>query len=154
MGKLGPKNKLANINVTLDPLEDALGELCGKEFPCPLCGAGLPIQRSIRNKPYCTCNLCGIQTFFRGKAAIARLRRMANTGVLVSARDESAAHGIVLLNRLEQLKLQKAELERKRGVLFANPDVENTLQMVDAEIQTVQGELAKLARTKRKGKSE
>jgi len=134
-----------NVNATFDPLKDALGALYGQEFPCPLCGAGLPIQRSKRGKPYCTCNLCGIQIFFRGKVGIARLRQMANEGILISARDESAARGIVLLNRLDQLKLQKRELESKRGFIFPDSNVQNAIRIVDAEIERVQGELAKMA---------
>jgi len=140
MSKVDRSPDSTNVNVTLDPL----GALYGQEFPCPLCGAGLPIQRSKRGKPYCTCNLCGIQIFFRGKVGIARLRQMANGGILVSARDESAARGIVLLNRLDQLKLQKRELESKRGFIFPDLNVQNAIRIVDAEIERVQGELAKM----------
>jgi len=80
--------------------------------------------------------------FFRGKSGIARLQSMANAGILVSARDESAAHGVTLLNRLEQLKLQKKELEGKQGIIFRDSNVENAIEIVDAEIESVQGELA------------
>jgi hypothetical protein len=75
---------------------------------------------------------------------------MANDGVLVSSRNESTAHGIVLLNRLERLKLQKKELKHKQGIIFADPNVEKTIEIVDAEIENVQGELANMAHTKQK----
>jgi len=50
----------------------------------------------------------------------------------------------------EQLKLQKKESAEKRGIVFADSDVENAIELVDAEIESVQGELAKAARKKRK----
>ena len=138
MGELNLKQDQGNVNVTL-------AGLAGKEFPCPLCGAGLPILYSKRRKPYFTCNLCGVQIFVRGKAGIARLNRMADTGILISGKEESASHGINLFNRLEQLKLQKDALQARRGIIFTDKDVENAIRIVDVEIEKVQGELAKNA---------
>lgn len=151
MGQLEPKQRRGNVNVTLAPWDEILAVLGGKEFPCPLCGVGLPILKSKRNKPYCTCNDCGLQIFVRGKKGIFRLQEMAESGILISVREESAAHGISLLNRLEQLKLQKQELEAKQGILgiiFPDENVQNAISLVDAEIENVQGELAKLSRLK------
>ena len=135
-----------NVNVTLGSPATGLEEFEGKEFPCPFCGAGLPILVSIRNKPYCTCNECGVQIFVRGKLGISRLREMANTGILVSVTQTSASHGIGLYNRLEQLKLQKNDLEIKRGIIFRDENVGNAIQIIDAEIEKVQCELARIAR--------
>jgi len=150
MGKLKPEQSQGNVNVTLDPVEGVFEELADKEFPCPLCGAGLPILLSKRKKPYCTCNQCGVQFFVRGKDGIKRLREMASAGILVSPKEESASHGIQLYNRLEQLKLQRSELKGKRGIFFENPSLENAIQILDAEIEKVQGELGKIAeKTKR-----
>jgi hypothetical protein len=149
MDKLRPKQSQANVNVTLDPLEEPLAEILGNEFPCPLCGAGLPISRSKRDKPYCTCNYCGIQLFVRGKAGISRLRKLARDGILISANGGSASHGIALFNRLEQLKLQRQELVFKRPLIFTDSNVENAIELVDAEIKTVQIELAVIANSKR-----
>ena len=146
MGELKPEQDQANVNVTLGPSGAGLTELGDKEFPCPLCGAGLPILASKRRKPYCTCNVCGVQIFVRGKAGIARLYEMANAGILVSGKKEGASHGINLLNRLEQLKLQKRDLEAKRGFIFTDENVENAIRIVDAEIEKVEGELQKTAR--------
>lgn len=145
MGELMPKQDQANVNVTLAPTEPVLGELGEKEFPCPLCGAGLPIRSSKRKKPYFTCNLCGVQMFVRGKAGIARLNEMASAGILVSGKDESTSHGINLLNRLEQLKLQKEELKGKHGIIFTNENVENVIRMVDVEMEKIESELARIA---------
>jgi uncharacterized Zn finger protein len=150
MGELDLKQRSTNVNVTLAPPDRALGILTGKEFPCPLCGAGLPILKSKRNKPYCTCNDCGLQIFVRGKKGILRLEQMAQHGILISATEESAAHGISLLNRLEQLKLQNHDLEEKQGIFFPDKNVGYAISLVDAEIENVQGELAKLSRAKQK----
>jgi len=149
MDKLDSKPAPSNVNVTLDPLEAALTEILGNEFPCPLCGAGLPIRTSKRKKPYCTCNFCGIQLFVRGKVGIARLRKLARDGILISGSGGSASHGIALLNRLEQLKLQRRDLVFKRPLIFADSNVENAIELVDAEIKTVQVELAVIANSKR-----
>ena len=71
---------------------------------------------------------------------------MASSGILISGKKESASHGINLLNRLEQLKLQKADLKWKRGIIFEDENVENAIRIVDVEIEKVEGELAKAAR--------
>ena len=144
MGELKGEQSQGNVNVTLDPSLFGLGRLGEMEFPCPLCKTGLPIRASKRNKPYCTCNSCGVQIFVRGKAGIARLREMASTGILVSGIDESVVHAINLYNRLERLKLQKQNLEAKAGIFFRGKDVENAIQIVDSEIQKAQGELGKI----------
>ena len=149
MDKLTLKQSQANVNVTLDPLESALAEILGNEFPCPLCGAGLQIRTSKRKKPYCTCNFCGIQLFVRGKVGIARLRKLARDGILISSSRGSASYGIALFNRLQQLELQRRDLISKRPLIFADLNVENAIELVDAEIKTVQVELAVIASSKR-----
>jgi predicted RNA-binding Zn-ribbon protein involved in translation (DUF1610 family) len=145
MGELKPKQVQTNVNVTLGPAVGALGKLNEMEFPCPLCGAGLPIRTSKRQKPYFICDLCGVQTFVRRKEGIARLNEMANAGILISGKKESASHGINLLNRLEQLKLQREDLKERRGIIFTDENVQNVIRIVDVEIEKVQGELARIA---------
>ena len=150
MGELGLKQNSANVNVTLVPLGEGLDNLRGKKFPCPLCGDGLAILASKRGKPYCVCNACGIQLFFRGKPGISRLLQMVTRGILIPGKADGADYGIALFDRLAQLKSQREELEGKRGLIFRDSDVENAIQIVDAEIETVQGELARMARTKQR----
>ncbi len=148
MRELGLRQDSANVNVTLAPLGAGLEDLRGKEFPCPLCADGLAILASKRGKPYCVCNSCGIQLFFRGKTGISRLLHMVRRGILIPGKADGADYGIALLDRLQELKSQKEELEEKRGLIFRDSDVENAIQIVDSEIETVQGDLAKAARTK------
>ncbi len=66
-------------------------------------------------------------------------------GFLFPGSEESASYGIQLYNRLEQLKLQKSDLKWKRGIIFTDENVENAIRIVDAEIEKVEGELAKIA---------
>jgi DNA-directed RNA polymerase subunit RPC12/RpoP len=145
MAQLGSQG---NINVTLDPSESILGDLANREFPCPLCGAGLPILASKRRKPYFVCNLCGVQVFVRGKTGISKLKQMADSGILVSGKKESLVYGISLFNRLESLKLQKRDLQMKRGfvaMIFPDESMENAISLVDVEIKKIEGELARIA---------
>jgi hypothetical protein len=150
MGELGLKQDSANINVTLAPLGTGLEDLRGKKFPCPLCADGLAILASKRGKPYCVCNPCGIQLFFRGKPGISRLLRMVKGEILIPGKADGADYGIALFDRLRQLKSQREELEEKLGLIFRDSDVENAIQIVDSEIETVQGELARMAHAKQR----
>ena len=97
-----------------------------------------------------TCNICLVQIFVRGTVGISRLRDLATSGILVSSKDGSVSYGINLYNRLEQLKLQKEDLERKRGLVFFNKDAVNAISVVDAEIEKVQRELEKVAQKRQK----
>ena len=91
-----------------------------------------------------------VQIFVRGTVGISRLRDLASSGILVSGKDEGVSYGTNLYNRLEQLKLQKEDLERKRGLVFLNKDAVNAISVVDAEIEKVQRELEKLAQKRQK----
>ena len=64
---------MSNVNVTL-PGDS--GQNPRRSFPCPLCGTQLELRESLRVKPYCVCNSCGIQVFFRGQKGISRLRKL------------------------------------------------------------------------------
>jgi hypothetical protein len=151
MGEL--EQDSAHVNVTLVPLGAGLEDLRGKKFPCPLCADGLMILASKRGKPYCVCNPCGIQLFFRGKTGISRLLQMVKGEILIPGKADGADYGIALFDRLQQLKAQKEELEEKRGLIFRDSGVENAILIVDAEIEKVEGELARVAKKTGNGKT-
>ena len=132
----------ANVNVTRGLAKG----LEGTQFPCPLCGEGLPILPSKRGKPYCVCYVCGVQFFIRGKAGIARLMQMAKDGVLYSAMKQRANHAVNLYNRLRQLKLQKEGFEGKRPIFKRDENLENTISTLDQEIARFEAELRNLSR--------
>src|SRR5689334_6434050 len=92
-------------NVMLKVPENENSALQGKQFPCPVCEADLPILLSVKQKPYCTCNDCGIQLFFRGRAGIDRLK-----DTLQSDKFSTTSQVTVLYTRLEKLRAEKSAL--------------------------------------------
>jgi hypothetical protein len=144
-----------NVNVTLAETGPEGSPLLGKQFPCCACGIGMEIRftRKKNPKPYTTCLACGIQTFFRGKAAIQRLTEIVNSGLLIAGTGSRPESAVILFNRIQQLHSQKTELERKQGLVILDPDLKNAICAVDNEIKHVQGELAKLGRKTRRENS-
>lgn len=120
-------------------------DLAGSEFPCPVCGVALGIRITRNQKPYCVCDSCGIQLFFRGKQGIRRLQEIIASKALITNEGANLILAVALYNRIQQLRTQKRELEQKQGLIFRDPDLENTILAVDKEIERVQGELDKLA---------
>ncbi len=131
-----------NVNVTL-PKPEWYAE---KKFPCPVCSANLTLRVARTQKPYCHCDACGIQLFFRGKNGIHRLKTLLASDVLTSG----LSRGTVLFERLEQLKKQKSKLEDRRGLLFRNQDLENAIAALDGEIEIVRTELAQESKINRR----
>src|SRR5271154_3291188 len=146
MGQLKPERAHDNINVTLakpKPVEDSL---LGKVMPCQLCGAGLDIRISTKAKPYTISADCGVQTFVRGKSGIKRLRALLNAGILIAGHSTAGDSPIALFNRLQQLRIEKRDLEGKQRLMISDPDLTNAIRAVDNEIKQVQGELEKMSR--------
>jgi DNA-directed RNA polymerase subunit RPC12/RpoP len=117
----------------------------GSEFPCLLCGTGLEIRLSQKGKPYCVCNSCGIQVFFRGKTGIRRLREIIEAKILIVGKESETDRALVLYNHIQQLRGRKKILEEKQGLIFRDEALDITIRAVDKEIERVQGELEKLA---------
>jgi hypothetical protein len=127
---------------------DLLQDIQGRALPCPVCAAGLPFRFSCKGKPYCVCDACGIQIFFRGERGIARLRELVQSEILVAAQGAGATEAVSLYNRLQRLKAQRDELESKRGfvgLVLEDPDLDHAIKVVDAEIARVQEELKELS---------
>ena len=135
-----------NVNITLAHPNAPAAKLLGKEFPCPLCGSSMPIRITRKGKPYCHCNSCVIQLFFRGKASIQRLQEIIESGILVCGKDSAADLAVTLYNRIQLLKTQKIQLEKKRGLLRSDHDLENAISALEKEIRSVQRNLKKIAR--------
>ena len=134
-----PTKPKSNVNVTLpDP---AVFE--GKTFPCPLCGSSLPLRSAISKKPYCHCDACGIQLFFRGKNGIRRLRDLLASGALTPKLSKAT----ILLDRVEKLKQQRSKLKDRRRVFVRDPDLENAILAIDGEIEHASAELAAVSKS-------
>lgn len=121
-----------NVNVTLENQD-----LTGKLFPCPVCGASLSLRLAQTGKPYCHCDSCGIQLFFRGANGIQKLRKIVQAEVLTSG----ASRATLFYNRLQQLKEQKQSLEDQQGFIFRNQDLDQTIAKLQTEIEGVRKEL-------------
>jgi predicted RNA-binding Zn-ribbon protein involved in translation (DUF1610 family) len=48
-------------------------------FPCPVCTVPREVRASKKDKPYLTCDPCGIQVFIRGPAGITEFSRLLQT---------------------------------------------------------------------------
>jgi DNA-directed RNA polymerase subunit RPC12/RpoP len=46
------------------------------KFPCPICAGVREVRLTKKNKPYITCDPCGIQVFVRGPAGIIEFNRL------------------------------------------------------------------------------
>ena len=130
------------VNVTL-PKPEWYAE---KKFPCPVCGASLTLRVARTQKPYCHCDACGIQLFFRGKNGIHRLKTLLASGVLASG----VSRATVLFEHLEQLKKQKSKLEDRRSLFSRNQDLENAIMALNGEIEMVRTELAQESKVNRR----
>src|SRR5712691_5536259 len=45
-------------------------------FPCPVCTIPREVRQTKKNKPYITCDPCGVQLFIRGPAGIEEFNRL------------------------------------------------------------------------------
>lgn len=146
MSILSGKGSIPNVNVTL--LESISGEhpLLGKFFPCPTCGMALLIKLSRREKPYCICDDCGNQLFFRGRRGIQRLVELIRSKSLVSAEDGPGTPASILYNRLFQLRKQLKNLKKRQDILFPDDDLKNAMRAVANELEHVQDGLRQAAK--------
>ncbi len=146
MAKSSRGDDADNVNVTLEENESTASALAGRKFPCQLCGAGLGIRISRRQKPYTVCLECGIQNFYRGKQGIRRLWELLDSQVLMTGTESSVDTAILLFNRIQQLRAQRKELKARKGLIFRDRGLENAILVVDNEMERVQGELKRLGR--------
>lgn len=48
----------------------------GRRFPCPVCGVPQEVRSSKKDKPYITCNPCGVQMFVRGREGVHEFKKL------------------------------------------------------------------------------
>jgi transcription elongation factor Elf1 len=54
-----------------------MGTMSGKQmFPCPVCTGPREVLLTKKDKPYLTCDPCGVQVFIRGPAGIKEFSRL------------------------------------------------------------------------------
>jgi len=79
--------------------------------------------------------------FIRGKNGIHKLKQMLASGVVTSGVSRAAE----LLVRLQKLKDEKEKFENRQGFLFRDRDLDQAIQVVDREIESVRRHLVDLA---------
>ena len=50
--------------------------LDARRFPCPICTMPQEVRASKKDKPYMTCNTCGVQVFIRGRVGIEQFKTL------------------------------------------------------------------------------
>lgn len=90
-------------------------------IPCFLCGNGLRVKNSKRNKPYFICEPCGVQVFVRREQGILKLKALL-LSISKSAVNYPGAQGRVTdlvgqINRLGELKAKLTEVQNKQGFM-------------------------------------
>ena len=135
-----PNRTSSNVNVTLGRSPERLG----RTFPCPLCMTQLELRQSRAKKPYCVCNSCGVQLFFRGRKGIAKLGAFsAHTGIPpVQTEFLGAADAF---SHLERLRAHRDDLKDKRPLIFSDKDLENAILAISVEIARTQQVLERFA---------
>src|SRR5262249_50640752 len=131
-------------NVMLETKNKPSMDVSGKPFPCPVCRMSLPVRFSQKGKPYCVCNHCGIQLFFRGKVGIQRLQLMLQPVEPVSEDFSNGTVVVSLYNRLEELQKQRNTLEAKQGIIFRNQTLDNAIAALDGEIKGIESAIRKV----------
>ena len=53
-----------------------------RRFPCPVCGVPQEVRSSKKDKPYITCNGCGVQVFIRGREGVQEFKKLLELAVL------------------------------------------------------------------------
>ena len=115
----------------------------GKKFPCSLCFNALEIRTSKKEKPYCVCNICGVQFFIRGKEGIKRFEKLldAQGKHLLAIPGEvgggNSIEAISICNRLEALKAKLQEIQESKGFIFVDKDIEKTERIVKLDIEAL-----------------
>ena len=136
MSESGQDDETDHVTLTLQERKSMADALAGRKFPCQLCGTGLEIRISRKLKPYTTCLSCGVQNLYRGKKGIRRLREILDSDLLITANEASFDSAVLLFNRMQQLRAQKKELTAKRGFVFSDSDLQNTILVVDDDIES------------------
>lgn len=134
-------NKLSLCNVTLGGFK----MFEGKKYPCPICFDTLYVRKTKKKKPYCVCDICGLQLFIRGKEGIKTFIKILNAmdEELISLPNKvpfgKSAKAISIANRLLVLKSNLGEIRWNKGI-FDN-DLTKAEKIIKLEIEELRKEL-------------
>ncbi len=108
-------------------------------FACPTCKKLRTVGLTKRQKPYFTCNDCGVQVFFRGKEGIRRFREMLGHAELagnVRGLAPLLEYAAFLRKRLRQIRREKPILEKEQSLEIEEKLVENEIVRVRNVLET------------------
>lgn len=115
-------------------------------IPCFLCGNGLEVKMSKRDKPYLICDWCGVQTFIRGKRGIKSFNQyqaaLKSGGIIATGKNNLQI--TALINSLAELKAKLRQLEGFPNVftyLIPEEQKELTVQVLHKAIWNVENQL-------------
>ena len=114
-------------------------------FQCPVCKKMLPVEITINNKPYCTCNDCGVQLFVRGKQGIKRLSKLIGKMNLRG----NAKDLINTVDYLNALKEKLNEIDMKKPIFGKDLDLDLQEKAVIAQINRLRKVLEEENRSKK-----
>lgn len=118
-------------------------------IPCFLCGRKLEKRMSIREKPYFTCDGCGVQLFVRRKDGVERLDALMRAAEQNVIPFEQHAHALfeihAILGDIQGTKAQIKKLEGEIGIFFPDEDKIRACNSLKTRLETLHSELEKLA---------
>lgn len=123
-------------------------------YPCPTCEDKLQIKIDKNKKPYCICDICGVQLFIRKAFGILKLTERLE----IELNDESPhlnkdkniianfAKLIILINRINHLNQKIEEIKRKEGFISTDEEMEKEKSAVQEELTIANEELDNLVK--------
>ena len=102
-------------------------------FACPTCKRLRAVGLTKRQKPYFTCNDCGVQVFFRGKEGIRRFRAMLGHAEL----DGNVRELPPLLEYAAFLRKRQRQIRREKPIIEKDQSLEIEEELVESEIERV-----------------
>ena len=117
-------------------------------IPCFLCGNGLRVKNSKRNKPYFICEPCGVQVFVRRESGILKLKALllsiSKSAVNYPGAQARTTDLIAQTNRLAELKAKLKEIQNKQGLwefLTGDGSLALAEKAIKQEIETIEDQL-------------
>lgn len=106
-------------------------------FPCPVCKKILKVEITKNQKPYLTCNDCGVQLFVRGKQGITKLSKLIGK-IKLKGDSKDLINTVDLFNSLKE-KLE--EIRGKQPLVGHDLDLELQEKMILKQLERLRKNL-------------
>ena len=113
-------------------------------FPCPICKKMLIVELTKNEKPYCTCNDCGVQLFIRGKEGINRFKKLTGKSKI----EGNAKDLINTIDYFNELNKLLEEVKMKKPILWENKDLNLQEKVIKNQLNQIREKLKEEQRTK------